>query len=58
MTKEEIAMQLTITAIQQDKISSVYNVNTQNDGIEKDNAFYAKQVTDFYNYVLDNMKTI
>ena len=56
MDKSEIVLQLTLSAIENKAIDFVYGRKSENDGIEEDNAFAAKQIADFYNSLLENLK--
>ena len=56
MTKTEMVLELTLCAMEKDMIAKTYYPSSELPDIEKDNTFAAKQVTDFYNYLFENIK--
>ncbi len=55
MDKNEIALELTLCAIQNNIISKRYKQSNTDEGVEQDNEYAAKQVADFYNNLLNNI---
>lgn len=55
MNKHEIALQLTLSAINSGNLKPVHSVSKSADDAGKNNNIFAKEITDFYNYVFDNI---
>lgn len=55
MSKHEIALQLTLAAIESGKIKPAYDVPTSADEVSSNNNFFANEITNFYNHIFDNI---
>lgn len=55
MDKKEIALELTLAAIQHDKLLSKRSRNTTDENVEENNIYNARQIADFYNNLLANI---